>query len=372
MPDMADQRIEKLAQVLVDYSLRLQKGDIFLLRAETAAEPLVREVFRRAVQLGAYPITRIGLPGLEEIFLKEAPEESLDWVSPLEAYESEQMTAYLTITASANTQELSGVDPARLARIRKSHTALQQRRMVRLFSDPPEVRWCGTLFPVQSSAQDAHMSLADYKDFVYHAMFLDQDDPVAAWQALSARQNRYCQTLSAHEAFRVEAGDTDIRFQTQGRKWINADGHLNFPDGEVFTGPLETSVQGHIRFTYPTVYAGREAEDVQLWFEDGLVTRWEARRGKELLDELFAMDEGARRLGEFAIGCNDAIRTFSKNILFDEKIGGTCHFAVGAGIPMTGGVNQSALHWDMVRDLRSGGRISADGEVIHENGLWKL
>ncbi len=369
---MADQRIEKLAQVLVDYSLRLEKGDLFLIRAETAAEPLVREVYRLAVQRGAYAVTRIGLPGLGEIFLKEAPEESLDWVSPLTAYELEQMTALLTITASANTQELSGVDPARLARLGKSQRPLQQRSMQRLFSDPPQVHWCGTLFPVQASAQDAHMSLADYENFVYHAMFLDQADPVGAWRALSARQSAYCRELSAHDEFHVEAEDTDIRFRTKGRKWINADGHLNFPDGEVFTGPLETSVQGHIRFTYPTVYSGREAEDVHLWFEEGLVTRWEARRGKELLDEMFAMDEGARRLGEFAIGCNDAISTFSKNILFDEKIGGTCHFAVGSSIPMTGGVNQSALHWDMVRDLRDGGRISADGDVIHDQGVWKL
>jgi aminopeptidase len=203
-------------------------------------------------------------------------------------------------------------------------------------------------------------------------MLIDTPDPVAAWQEFSARQSGYVDYLGAHDTIRVVGPDTDITMRTAGRRWISADGHLNFPDGEVFTGPIEDSVNGTIRYTFPTVFMGREAEDVQLWFEDGRVTRWEAKRGKPLLDHLLTMDDGARRLGEFAIGTNYAVPVFTKSILFDEKIGGTCHLAVGRSIPLTGGRNESNLHWDMVCDLRQGGEISADGEVFHRDGKWLI
>lgn len=216
------------------------------------------------------------------------------------------------------------------------------------------------------------MSLEEYERFVYRAMLLDRPDPVAAWHEMHARQDRYCKWLSEHDEIRIVADDTDLRLRTRGRTWINADGHYNFPDGEVFTGPIEDSANGHIRYSYPTNFQGREAEDIRIWFENGIATRWDARRGKELLDELLAMDDGARRLGEFAIGTNDAVPAFTRNILFDEKIGGTCHLALGRSIPQSGGVNQSGLHWDMVCDLRHGGRVEADGEVFHENGKWLI
>jgi aminopeptidase len=369
---MADVMVERLARVLVDYSLAIEAGDLFVVTASLAAEPLVREVFRLAARKGAHPIARIGLPGLDEIVLKESPEEALDFVSPLSAQDYEKANAVLTIMGSMNSQTLSGVPPQRMARATRAQVHIQQEFIRRMSSDPPEIRWCGTLFPTYSGAQDAHLSLADYEAFVYHAMLLDTPDPVAAWQVMSARQAHYCQFLGERDEIRVVGDDTDIRMRTQGRSWLNADGKVNFPDGEVFTGPLEDSVNGHIRYTYPTVFQGREAEDVQLWFEDGVVTRWEAKRGRELLDELFAMDEGARRLGEFAIGTNYNIPTFSKNILFDEKIGGTCHLAVGASIPSTGGQVRSALHWDMVCDLRRGGTIIADGETILQDGQWTI
>jgi aminopeptidase len=369
---MADTRIERLAQVMVDYSLEIRAGDLFLISGEVCAEPLVREVYRLAVRKGAHPVLQLSLPGLTEIYFKEAPDESLDSLPPLALYEVEQANAYLEIMGGSNTQELSGVDPARMARASRARAPIIQRFMQRAISEGRELRWCATLFPTYSAAQDAHMSLADYEAFVYHAMMLDTPDPVIAWQEMSARQAGYCERLHQHDEIHIVAEDTDLRLRTRGRRWINADGRLNFPDGEVFTGPLEDSVEGYIRYPYPTVHAGREAEDVRLWFEKGEVVRWEARQGKELLDELFAMDPGARRLGEFAIGTNNAVPTFTKNVLFDEKIGGTCHLAVGASIPITGGQVQSSLHWDMICDLRRGGAIYADGDLIHENGEWKI
>lgn len=369
---MSDTRIHKLARVLVDYSIGLKAGDLFRLRSETSAEPLVMAIYKLAVERGALPLLRLGLPGQTYTFIRYAAEEILDEVSPAALWEVENITTDLVILSETNTKEMSRVDPARQARLQKAGRPMMQRWMERAFADPPAIRWCGTLYPTLAYAQDAGMSLEDYEAMVYRAMFLDLPDPVAAWQALSAEQARYCAYLNERSEIRIEAEDTDLTLNVAGRTWINADGHLNFPDGEVFTGPIENSVNGTIRYPYPTNYHGRQAEDVRLWFEDGLVTRWEAKQGKELLDELFAMDDGARRLGEFAIGNNYHVPEFTGSILFDEKIGGTCHLAVGNSIPGTGGVNVSALHWDMVCDLRRGGRIHADGEVVHENGLWKL
>lgn len=369
---MTDLRIQKLAAVLVDYSLEVRAGDLMRIRSEAAAEPLIREVYRLAIRRGAHPFVDIALPDLEEIFYKEASDTGLEYISPIQQVKMERMTVDLAIEAESNTNALAGVDPARMARAQQARRPLFERWMERAGGESPELRWCGTLFPTNALAQDGKMSLADYEQFVYHAMLLDTPDPVQAWREMEARQRRWCEILSGQDEIRVQSEDTDIRFRTRGRRWVSADGRRNFPDGEVFTGPLEESVTGHIRYTYPTVFHGREAEDVHLWFEDGIVTRWEARSGKALLDELLAQDDGARRLGEFAIGTNYAIPTFTKNILFDEKIGGTCHLALGASIPESGGINKSALHWDMVCDLRQGGVITADGDVIHENGAWKI
>jgi len=369
---MADAMVEKLARVLVDYSLDIQAGELLIVAGSIASEPLVREVVRLAARKGAHPVARISLPGLDEIVLRESPIEALDFESPLVTHDYETANAVLTIMGSLNSQALSGVPPERMARSQRAQGKLQNEFLRRISTDPPEVKWCGTLFPTHSGAQDAHLSLSDYEAFVYHAMMLDTPDPVLEWNRMSEQQAAYCALLETHNEIRVVGEDTDLRFRTSGRKWINADGKVNFPDGEVFTGPIEDSVNGHIRYSFPTVFQGREAEDVHLWFKDGVIERWEAKRGKELLDELFAIDEGARRLGEFAIGTNYAIPTFSKNILFDEKIGGTCHLAVGASIPPTGGQVKSALHWDMVCDLRRGGVITADGEVVLQDGAWKI
>lgn len=369
---MSDPRVQALAHVLCDYSMELKAGDVLRIRAETIAEPLVREVYKLAVERGAHPLLRLSFPDQMEMLLKFAPDDTLDYVSPLAEQEVELINADLSIWGDVNTQSLSGVDPARLARSQKSYHPITQKWMGRALTLNPSMRWVGTLLPVHALAQDAHMSLSDYEDFVYHAMLLDTPDPVQAWRDFSQQQMRLRNLLSQYDEIRITAEDTDIRASTKGRTWVSADGHLNFPDGEIFTGPLENTVSGHIRYTFPTVYQGREAEDVHLWFEEGRVTRWEAKTGKALLDELFAMDEGARYLGELAIGNNYAVPRFTKNILFDEKIGGTCHLAVGASIPLTGGVNQSALHWDMVCDLRSGGAVYGDGEMLQENGVWRV
>ncbi len=367
---MPDPRLEKLADLLVNYSLEVKAGDLMRLRGSSIGEPLAVEVFRAAVKLGAHPFFMMTPAEATEIYLRDAPEEALDYLSPLELLSVEHIDVDFSIFGDYNSYSLAGVDPARLARFQKVRGSLFHRYLER--SDAGELRWCGAQYPSQSAAQDAKMSLRDYENFVYGAMLLDKPDPVAAWREVAALQKGYCDYLQSKQQVRIVAEDTDLTIGVGGRTWISADGKRNMPDGEVFTGPVENSANGHIRYSFPTIYNGRGAEDVQLWFEDGVVVRWEAREGRELLDELFAMDDGARRLGELAIGTNYGVPTFTKNILFDEKIGGTCHLAVGASYPSTGGINESALHWDMVCDLRSGGALYADGELFHENGQWKI
>jgi aminopeptidase len=365
---MADPRVEKLARVLVHYSLGLQAGQLFRINAPVAAAELVRAVYREALAAGAHVLPRLTLDGLEEIFLKQASEEQLRYLPPLLLREVEAIDATLTIWADTNTKALSGVDPRRAALAQQTRQPLLKTFLERAATGA--LHWCGTLFPTQAHAQDAEMSLSEYEDFVYGAGHLNEADPVAAWRAVSARQQRLVELLSGKRALRVVAPGTDLTVGVAGRTWISADGTKNFPDGEVFTGPVEDSAEGHITFSFPAVHLGREVEGIRFEFERGKVVRATARKGEELLNALLDMDAGARYLGEFAFGTNPEIQRFTRNTLFDEKIGGTIHLAVGASYPDTGGKNQSGLHWDIVCDLRQGGQVYADGELIYRDGQF--
>jgi aminopeptidase len=274
----------------------------------------------------------------------------------------------VAIHAAWNTRELSGVDPARVAAVREARAPLMELYMRR--SAAKELRWCVTAYPCEAFAQDADMSLAAYEDFVYRAGWLHLPDPVAAWRGFAEKLRAIADRLSGVRTLRVLAEDTDLSVGVAGRTWVPCNGERNFPDGEVFTGPIETETTGDVRFSFPAIFSGREVEDVRLRFDGGRVVRSEAAAGQELLRQMLTIDEGASILGEFAIGTNYGVQGFSKQILFDEKIGGTCHMAVGAGYPETGSTNHSGLHWDMVCDLRSGGEIHADGELIYRNGRF--
>jgi aminopeptidase len=271
--------------------------------------------------------------------------------------------------ASENTRVLSNADPQKVALRRKATRMLQQRIMER--SAQNDLRWCVALFPTNAAAQDADMSLADYEDFVYSACKLHYDDPIAAWRASAAEQQRIADFLEARSVVRLVAPDTDLTYTIAGRKWVNCYGDRNFPDGEVFSSCDETLTEGHIRYSFPAIYSGREVEDVRLWFEGGKVVKATAAKGEELLHSLLDMDEGSRRLGEVAFGTNYDITKFSRNILFDEKIGGTIHLALGAGYPETGSKNQSALHWDMICDMREGAAY-ADGQLFYKDGKFVI
>jgi aminopeptidase len=367
---MADPRLAKLANVLVHYSLHLRKGDLFRIAGAALAAPLIQEVYREALSVGAHPFVRIALDGLDEIFLKTASEEQLRYVSDLYRAETEQITASLGIWGAWNTRELTQVDPKRIALRREATREIGRRFMERAANE--ELRWCGTQYPTQAEAQDAEMSLSEYEDFVFGAGMLDREDPVAAWEEVRTKQARIATFLGTCKTLAVRGPDIDLELSVDGRQWVNAAGDKNFPDGEVFTGPVEDSVNGRVRFSFPAIYNGREVVDVELLFEQGKVTHARAAKGEEFLHAMLETDAGARYLGEFAFGTNYNITRFTRNTLFDEKIGGTLHMALGAGYPETGSKNVSGLHWDLIADLRNGAEVAADGQVVYREGKFVI
>ena len=365
---MIDARHQKLAKVLVNYSTRIRPGDKVLIRAGAVAAPLVLEVLREAIRAGGHVTTRIALEGIAEVFFGEANDEQLTYVSELDYFQLGFFDVDISIQAEENTRNLSNVDPQKFSRRMSALAPYSKARMTRYFQ-AHKTRWVGTLFPTQAFAQDAHMSLSEYENFVFSGGLLDRDDPVAEWRKVHDEQQRIVDYLSQRDEIHIVAPDTDITYHVRGRTWLNADGAVNFPDGEVFTGPIEDSVNGTVRFTYPAIYNGKEVEDVRLTFRDGKVVETSARRGLDFLNTMLDVDAGARRLGEVAFGLNYNIKQFTGNTLFDEKIGGTMHMALGTSIPLTGGVNESGIHWDIVCDLREG-KVFADGQLCYENGRF--
>jgi aminopeptidase len=348
---------DAFATLLCDWCLDVRERDYVLVSTTTLAAPLIRAFHRLLITRGAWtPGLRIGLPGLAEDFYRLAPDDLLDNFAPQDLAEMEGIDAYLRIDAPENTRALAEIDPATIARAARARAPILEARL--------EKRWCGTIWPTPALAQEAGMSDDDYAAFLNRALFLDRPDPVAAWRELSDRQSKIVDRLSGAGEIRIEADGTDLRLRVDGRTWINSNGRRNMPSGEVFTGPLEDSANGTIRFTIPSNPRGAVVEDVELTFEDGKVTRATAARGQAYLDAALATDPGARFLGELGIGTNFGIDRPTGSILLDEKIGGTVHLALGRSYPETGGTNVSALHWDLICDLRAGGRLTADGEPV--------
>ncbi|MBA3364263.1 MAG: aminopeptidase [Actinobacteria bacterium] len=365
---MPDSRLQRLGEVLVDYSTRVAQDELVFVDAHRAAAPLIREVYKNILRAGGRPLVRIRLEELNDTLLSEGSDEQIEWVNPSSWDLVERADVLIALEAYTNTKRLSNIEPARQARFGRAHQAVSDRFLERAAAG--ELRWVGTVLPTNAAAQDARMSLVEYEDFVYRAGFLDRDDPVGEWRAFGEELERVSAFLSDKGQLRVVGDDTDLTLAVAGRIWIPAAGDVNFPDGEVFTGPIETSVEGSIRFTYPASFHGREVQDVRLRFEGGEVVEVTARRGEDFLREMIGMDDGARRVGEFAFGMNEAVTEFTGHPLFDEKIGGTVHLALGKSYPETGGRNESGLHWDLVCDLRTHGEVYADGELVYRDGKF--
>lgn len=362
---MPDPRVSKLAKVLVNYSLELKPGQQVMFRTSPLAEELNLAFYEQAVRAGAHIMPLPSIPGMEEIFYKHATDEQLSFVSPVRKLMYETFDAMMVIEALHNSRALAGVDPARMARSRKANAPITKIYLDR--SADGSLRWCLTVYPTNAMAQDADMSLGDYQDFVYNAGMLNEDDPVAFWKKEGENQKRLVEWLKGHDRVVLKGSNVDVTLSIKDRTFETSDGKYNFPDGEIFTSPVEGSVDGWIRFRYPAIYAGQEVTDIELWFEKSRVVKEKAAKNQELLTSLLNTDEGARILGEWGIGTNYGIQRFSKNMLFDEKIGGTIHFAVGASFPETGGKNESGLHWDMLCDMAES-EIHVDGELFYKNG----
>ena len=362
---MPDPRISKLAKLLVHYSLDLKPGEQFVLRTHPLADELTLAVYEEAVKAGSHVLLQNSVPGAQEIFFKYASDDQLDYVSPIRKITTETFAASLTIWTEHNTRNMTGIDPSRMGRAARAGAPWSKIFMDR--SAKKEMRWCLTAFPSQALAQEADMSLSDYQDFVYGAGLLDQDDPVELWKQMGREQQKLVDWLANRDKVTLKGSNIDLSMSIKDRVFIPCDGRVNFPDGEIFTGPQEDSVNGWVRFRYPAIEFGNEVTDIELWFENGKVVKETATKNQELLTSQLNMDAGARYLGEFGIGTNYGIQRFTKNMLFDEKMGGTIHLAVGAGYPETGSKNDSGLHWDMLCDMADA-EIRADGEVFYKNG----
>ena len=365
---MADPRLTTWAKTLVSYSVRVEPGQVAVIAGGIAAEPLMRAIYKEVVLAGAHPVVLPSLSGLGSELLKAGSDEQLTFVSPVEEFIRAKADVNIVILADTNTKSMAGVDPARQQLFSGARAGLMQTQMERSARD--ELRWVLTLFPTDAFAQDADLSTADFADFVYDACFLNDPDPAARWRQQSTEQQRLVDWLHGKTEVHLTGPGTDLTMSVADRVWINSDGTHNFPDGEVFTGPVETSANGTVAFTYPVVTAGREVAEIVLRFEDGKVVDARASKGDDYLQSTLETDEGARYLGELAFGTNFGIQRFSKNILFDEKIGGTIHMALGAGYPETGNTNRSAVHWDMICDLRQGGQVTVDGQPFLVEGRY--
>jgi aminopeptidase len=366
---MGDPRIQRWAETLTRYCLYVQPGETVLIQATPLAAPLVEAVYREVLRAGGHPLPRIVLPTFAEMMLKEGSEEQLSFVSPLDEVMAETLNARLSIQSEENVRALANVDPARQGLLQRASPALRRRYQER--EQQGQFKWCGTLYPTNASAQNAGMSLADFTEFVYEACFLNDEDPAACWRALGASQQRYVDWLKGKKRVRVLGRDTDLSLSIEGRTFINSDGKRNFPSGEFFTGPVEESAEGTIRYTIPSAYNGRVVQDIRLTFRNGRVVEATAAQGQEFLEQMLNLDDGARLLGEFAFGNNFGITRGITNTLFDEKIGGTVHLALGNSYPETGGLNHSSLHWDMVCDLRpeaGGGEVWVDDTLVLKDG----
>ncbi len=367
---MFDPRFEKLADMLVNYSVAVKPGDKVWIRGGVIAEPLLLAVYKKVIEAGGYPLLMPTFSRAQEIFYKTASLDQLNFIDPPRKLLIETYDCSINILGDENTKALSNIDPQKKVAFSRAQQPLFKTYLER--AARKEFRWTLAQFPTNAHAQDADMSLDEYTDFVFQAMMPDSHDPVGYWKKVSRQQQKIVEWLKGKERVHVTGNETDLHLSIKNRKFINCDCHENVPDGEVFTGPVEDSLEGQVYFTYPTIFGGLEVSGVRLWLEKGRVVKASAEKNEEFLLKTLDTDEGARYVGEFAIGTNEGITKFTRNILFDEKIGGSFHMALGSSYPETGGKNESAIHWDMICDLRQGGEIRVDGELLYKDGKFVI
>ena len=362
---------EKYASVLVDYSTKVKKGDLVIIRATSAAaESLVKAVYKRVLEKGAHPLLRTSICDMSDIFIKYSSDEQLDFVDPISKLEYEKVDKYISIGAPLNVKSMARADKTKMARRSKATRELSELLLSR--SAKGDASWVIADVPTNALAQEAKMSFDEYSEFLFNACFLNLEDPVAKLLEMDKEQTHIAEYLNNKNKIRIVGEKTDITFSVKGRKWISCSGLNNYPDGEVFTSPVEDSAEGEIFFDFPAIYRGNEANKIHLKLHKGRVVEAHAEKGEEFLNTMLDMDDGSRFVGEIAIGTNEMVQDVTGNILFDEKIGGSIHMAVGASYPETGGQNTSGLHWDIIKNMKNGGKIYADDELVYENGKFLL
>jgi aminopeptidase len=356
---MIDNRWQQLAQILVNYSTRVQPNEkVLITMMENDTFPLTRSVYAEVVKAGGLPQVEYQSVYLERDLLLYGNEKQLDWVPELNAYGMEWADCYVGLRGATNPHEFTGLPTAKIT--------AHKRAMGKVSAMRNELtRWVLVRVPNEALAQQAGMSFDEMMDFFFEATLRD-------WESESQRYHEIMKVFQAAETVRIVGKETDLQFSTRGRIYEVADGHLNMPDGEIFTAPVDDSAEGHIYFEFPGVYVGQLVEGIRLEFSKGKVVKATAEKNEELLHELLEMDEGAQRLGEFGVGTNFGIQRFCYDILYDEKIGGTIHLALGRAYAENLGINQSALHWDIVKDLRTEGEIQLDGKSVFQAGSFLI
>jgi len=371
---MTDPRLRKLAEILVHYCVKAQPGDrvgIMPRGSVAAALPLQAEVLREVLKAGASPhpyIIPMAVDEFDYVFFSSASDAQLQRLDRIYEIVAGEFNCDITILCETNTKRLSHVDPDRPAMTARAHSGLLHQFLSRAANG--ELRWVISALPTSAYAQDAEMSLEEYTDFVFSSTYADTEDPISRWEELGRKQKRLVEWFAGKKSVRVESKHVGLSFSIEGRTFVNCDGRVNMPDGEIFTGPVEKSVNGWLESTFPAIWNGVDVGKVTLRFEGGVVTHADAERNQAHLDKALATDEGASRVGEFGIGTNRAIHAFTKNMLFDEKIGGTIHVAIGNAYPETGATNESGIHWDLLCDMREGGQIIVDGQRIYDSGAF--
>ncbi|MFW9826482.1 MAG: aminopeptidase [Candidatus Thorarchaeota archaeon] len=363
---------ERLAKLAINYSVNVKKGERIFIGGPALAKELFQAMYVEVIKAGGHPLLLPGVEGIQELKFKYASEEQLTYVDSLFKKMIQEFDSYIEIFGDYNTKKLSNVDPKLIAKSQGSPANREIWEILMQRMGKRDLKYLVLPFPCNSFAQEANMDLFSYFDFIEKALFLDKEDPVKEWLNMEKKQDKICNYLRGTEIIQVIGEDTNLTMSVKDRKWLNECGHLNLPDGEVLSAPIEDSVNGYIRFTFPGIYQGKEIQNIYLEFKNGKVIKATAEKGEELLKEILKI-ENADIIGEFAIGTNYGVNKFTKNMLFDEKMGGTIHCALGAGIEEAGSKNKSAIHWDILKDMRlDGSKILADNNIIYEKGQWKI
>jgi aminopeptidase len=370
---VADPRVEKFAKVLVEYCTRVQPGDRVLIEATTAAEPLVRDVYLKVLEAGGHPVPLIQFPDMffpqhEDLLTMRGNDAQLDFVPPLHKLAYDQFESRIRIHSTTNTRSQTAFESSRAQKRNRPTGIITEAQMRR--GAEGAFKWVTTLYPTDAYAQDAEMSFSQYEDFVFRACHVHEDNPVTFWRKAEKEHEKSIKWIEGKNQVVLRGPNVDLTLSVKGRKFMNSCGTHNMPDGEIYTGPVEESVNGWVRFTYPAIYGGVAVEGAELTFSNGRITRASAVKNQDYLLRMVETDAGARYLGEFAIGTNFEIDKFTGQILFDEKIGGSFHMALGAGYPETGSKNKSSIHWDFICDLRTDSEILVDGQLFYKNGKF--